>query len=163
MQYLHLIISVRGSASCAPCPIKSKLNRRLWSPTRMDVVCAFSLTPSAHPPSWPIRFQIGITMRARYRPHQRPLQLDPVPSIAMFDEHLVGEFNAVHADHLFSEIRFAFTPTLPRKFGDGVPVAHRAAGLAVFQMERRRRVAELTLKSTALEVVRCPTLKKPNN
>lgn len=81
----------------------------------------------------------------------------------MFDEHPVREFTAVHTDHLFSEIRLAFTPTLFRKFGDGILVAHRAAGLARFQVGRRWCVAELTLKSTALETVRYPILKKLNS
>jgi hypothetical protein len=62
---------------------------------------------------------------------------------------LVGELAAVHTDHLFSAIRFALTPTLRRIFGDGILVAHRAAGLANFEMARQR-IAEFTFESTAL-------------
>lgn len=98
----------------------------------MDVVCAFSLAPSAHPPPRPIRFQIGLAMRARYRPHHRPFQPSPVPSIVNSDELLVREFTAVHADYLFSEIWFAYTPMLPSSSGDSILVEHRAIGFAGF-------------------------------
>ena len=115
----------------------------------MDMIRALPLTPRANPPSWPIGFQIVPTKRARYGPHRGPFELAPVSSIVNSNKVLVGELAAVHTDHLFSAIRFALTPTLRRIFGDGILVAHRAAGLANFEMARQR-IAEFTFESTAL-------------
>jgi hypothetical protein len=96
----------------------------------MDVVCALSLAPSAHPPPRPISFQTVPAVRARYWQHQRPFQLGPVTSFAVGDQFLIWDFAAVHADHLFCEVRSAFAATLPSKLGDGMFVAPRAAGFA---------------------------------
>lgn len=115
----------------------------------MNMVRALPLTPRANPPSRPVGFQIVPAMRARYGPHHEPLKLSPVSSVVNINELLVGELAAVHTDHLFFKVRFALTPTLPREFGDGILVAHRAAGLAGLQVARQR-IAEFTFESTAL-------------
>lgn len=139
----------------AQWPIKSKLNRRSWSPIRMDLVCTFSLAPSAPPPSRPIRFQIDPAMRAMHYPHCRSLEPGSVPNIVIPD-YLVREFPAVHAHHLFCKSRFAFTYSPPMKqkhciLGECILEAHCAVSFAGFLVAVRWCVAELTFKSATLK------------